>query len=143
MQATSRKPRRRKSYEDRTKSNTRAAITLAKATFAKPESIEDEDGNVMRVWQKNELQTYTNDMIATALSNRVAVEYNEMLGVIPPTAVKYCVTKGWLVTNPGKTLYRVTLKGAVELNLPMRFRGGSNHGRRIPFVLPERPATKA
>ena len=138
-----RKPRRRKSCEDRTRSNTRAAIILAKATFSKPARIEDDNGNVMRVWQPSELQAYTNAMIASALANRVAVEHNEMLGAIPPTAIKYSVTKGWLLANPARTLYRVTLKGAVELDLPMRFKGGANHGRRIPFALPEKPTDRA
>ena len=57
-----------------------------------------------------------------------------MLGTIPPAAIKYMVTKGWIVANDAKSLYRITLKGAIELDLPLRFKGGSHHGKRIPFV---------
>ena len=35
----------------------------------------------------------------------------EMLGTVPPTAIKYCVTKGWLVPNASASLYTITLKG--------------------------------
>jgi len=79
--------------------------------------------------------------IASCLVNRVAVEPNEMLGTVPPSAIKYAVTKGWLLPNDDKTLYRVTLKGAIELDLPLRFKGKFN-GRRIPFVV-TRPTAKA
>ena len=57
-----------------------------------------------------------------------------MLGTVPPSAIKYAVTKGWLVPNACKSLYRVTLKGAIELDLPLRFKGGDHHGRKIPFL---------
>lgn len=132
--------RARKSYADRTGMNKRASVILAKAIFTKPEVIEDDNGNVMRVWKSSEMSSYSNADIASTLLNRVAVEANEMLGTVPPSAIKYAVTKGWLVTGPSKTLYRVTLKGAIELNLPMRFKGGDNHGRRIPFLVPAKPA---
>jgi hypothetical protein len=55
-----------------------------------------------------------------------------MLGTVPPSAIKYCVTKGWLI--PAGTLYRVTLKGAIDLDLPFRFTGGQHKGRKIPFA---------
>jgi hypothetical protein len=131
---TTKKRRARKSYEDRTGLSSRAAKILIAATFTKPETTEDADGNVMRVWKQSELQTFKNVDIAAALANRVAVEHNEMLGTIPPTAIKYAVTKGWLLPNVSRSLYRVTLKGAIDLNLPMHFRG-LNGGRKIPFVL--------
>ena len=57
-----------------------------------------------------------------------------MLGTVPPSAIKYCVTKGWLVPNESKTLYSVTLRGAVDLDLPLRFKGGAFHGRKIRFA---------
>jgi hypothetical protein len=52
-------------------------------------------------------------------------------GTVPPSAIKYCVSKGWLLTNESKTLYRVTLKAAIELNPPLHFKG-INGGRKIP-----------
>jgi hypothetical protein len=55
--------------------------------------------------------------------------------VIPPSAIKYCVTKGYLIPNDNRTLYRVTAKAALELVLPRTFKGGALHGRRIPFAV--------
>ena len=119
--------------------NSRASISLAAAVVLKPETIEDADGYTVRVWKSSEMSSYSNSDIASCLANRVAVEPGEMLGTVPPSAIKYAVTKGWLMPNDGKTLYRVTLKGAIELDLPLRFKGGEHHGRRIPF-LATRPA---
>jgi hypothetical protein len=59
---------------------------------------------------------------------------NELLVCIPPSGVKYAVTKGWLIANPSNTLFRVTAQGAIDLKLPRTFRGGATHGRRIPFA---------
>jgi len=126
-------PRARKSYEDRTGMAKRANIILVKAIHTKPETIEDDEGNVMRVWKSSEMSSYSNADIASCLVNRVAVEANEMLGTVPPSAIKYCVTKGWLIPNARKTLYLITLKGAIDLDLPMKFRGKFN-GRKIPFA---------
>jgi hypothetical protein len=134
VKTVTRKRRARKSYEDRTGLSTRAAKLLISATFTKPETTEDENGNVMRVWKSSEMSSYSNADIASCLINKVAVEPNEMLGTVPPSAIKYAVTKGWLLPNESKTLYRVTLKGAIDLNLPMSFKG-VNGGRKIPFVL--------
>jgi hypothetical protein len=131
---TRKKSRARKSYEDRTGLSTRAAKTLIAAHFTKPETKEDDNGNVIRVWKSSEMSSYSNADIASCLVNKVAVEPNEMLGTVPPSAIKYAVTKGWLLPNASQTLYRVTLKGAIELNLPMHFKG-VNGGRKIPFVL--------
>jgi hypothetical protein len=125
--------RARKSYEDRTGLNTRAAVHLAKGHFEKIQYTEDEDGNRIRLWKSSEMSSYSNSDIASCLINRVAVEPNEMLGTVPPSAIKYCVTKGWLVPNSDKTLYRVTLKGAIDLDLPLYFKGKFN-GRKIPFA---------
>jgi hypothetical protein len=127
------KPRARKSYADRTGMSSRASITLAAAIVEKPKTFEDEDGNVIRVWKSSEMSSYSNADIASCLVNRVAVEANEMLGTVPPSAIKYCVTKGWLAHNEKKTLYRITLKGAIELDLPLYFKGKFN-GRKIPFA---------
>lgn len=130
-------PRRshpRRSYEARTGMNTRAAIVLAKALTEKPETIEDDDGNVIRLWKSSESSSYTNANLRDCLRNRVAIEANEMLGTVPPSAIKYCVTKGYLLPNAGKTLFFITLKAAIELDLPLRFKGGEHHGRKIHFA---------
>ena len=126
--------RTHKSYEARTGMDKRASTILVSAIFVKIEFSEDEDGNKIRAWKSSEMSSYSNIDIASCLINRVAIEPNEMLGTVPPSAIKYAVTKGWLVPNDGKTLYRVTLKGAIELDLPLRFKGGEHHGRRIPFL---------
>jgi hypothetical protein len=141
MFACDTKLRARKSYADRTGMSSRASITLAAAVVTKPETFDDDDGNTILVWKSSEMSSYSNADIASCLVNRVAVEPNEMLGTVPPSAIKYAVTKGWLLPNDDKTLYRVTLKGAIELDLPLRFKGRFN-GRRIPFVVTW-PAAKA
>jgi hypothetical protein len=61
----------------------------------------------MRVWKSSEMSSYTNADVTSCLADRVAVEPAEMLGTVPPSAVKYAVTKGWLLPNASKTLYRV------------------------------------
>jgi len=131
--ACDRKPRARKSYADRTGMNSRASTTLAAAVVQKLESYEDADGNTIRVWKSSEMSSYSNADIASTLVNRVAVEPGEMLGTVPPSAIKYCVTKGWLIPNADKSLYRITLRAAIDLNLPLRFKGKLN-GRKIPFA---------
>jgi len=125
----------RKSHAAKTGMDTRAAKTLAGAMFGKgPAFHEDEDGNMIREWKSSESSSYSNDDLRQAISNRVAVEHNEMLGTIPPSAVKYLVTKGWLKPHGTAGLYFVTAKAARELDLPVRFKGGENHGRRIKFA---------
>ena len=120
-------------YARRTGMNTRAAVILAKAVVMKPETIEDPDGNIIRVWKSSESSSYSNADLVSCLRNRVAVEAAEMLGTVPPSAIKYCVTKGWLLPNASGTLFQVTKKAARELDLPVRFKGVFN-GRRIPFA---------
>ena len=111
--------------------NTRTCKILIAAHQVKIEFVEDEDGNNIRVWKQSESSFYTNADLKACLSNRVAVEANEILGTVPPSAIEYCVTKGWLI--PHGSLYRVNLKAALELDLPMRFCGRFN-GRKIPFA---------
>jgi hypothetical protein len=97
------KRRARKSYEDRTGLSTRAAKILIAAIHTKPATVEDDAGNVIRVWKSSEMSSYSNADIASCLKNRVAVEPNEMLGTVPPSAIKYAVTKeGWLLPNESK-----------------------------------------
>ena len=129
-------------YAARTGMDKRSAKILVAAHIVKPETFEDDQGNVVRVWKSAEMSSYSNADIASTLRNRVAVEPNEMLGTVPPSAIKYCVTKGWLVPNASKTLYSVTLRGAVDLDLPLRFKGGAFHGRKIPFAATPKTPTK-
>lgn len=132
----------RDSYASRTGMDKRSARILVAAHIVKPETFQDDDGNVVRVWKSAEMSSYSNADIASTLRNRVAVEPNEMLGTVPPSAIKYCVTKGWLVPNPSKTLYSVTLRGALDLDLPLRFKGGAFHGRKIKFTATPTSPTK-
>lgn len=122
-------------YAARTGMNSRASVILAKATFAKPETIETVDGDVIRVWKSSESSSYSNRDIASVLRYRQAVTADDMLGSVPPSAIKYCVTKRWLAPNAGGTLFFITLKAAIELDLPMNFaKGSANNGRRIRFA---------
>jgi len=132
----------RDAYAARTGMDKRSAKILVAAHIVKPETYQDEDGNVIRVWKSSEMSSYSNADIASTLRNRVAVEPNEMLGTVPPSAIKYCVTKGWLVPNASRTLYSVTQRGAIDLNLPLRFKGGAFHGRKIPFAATPSAPTK-
>ncbi|WP_428489102.1 hypothetical protein [Rhodopila sp.] len=126
----------RKSYSARTGMDARSSKILANAMFgAKPEFYEDDNGHVVRRWKASEHSSYTNEDLAVALSNRVAVEPGELLDRCPPSCIKYCVTKGFLVpVGTSGQLYFVTHRAAIELGLPNRFKGGANHGRRIPFA---------
>ena len=132
ISATTRKPRSRKSYAARTGMDARSAKVLVKAMFGeKPEFFEDADGNRIRKWKPSESSSYSNADLRDCLCNRVAVEPGDMLGTVPPSAIKYCVTKGWLI--PHGAMFLVTRKAAFELNLPLRFKGIHN-GRKIPFA---------
>ncbi|HEY5411309.1 MAG TPA: hypothetical protein VIJ94_11350 [Caulobacteraceae bacterium] len=107
---------RRRSYLDRTHANTRGAKLLAAAFVARPVFVNDEDGNPVRQWRADEMQTYTVAEITQALRGRRAHESFELLEFIPPSAIKYCVSRGWLVDQAG--LYFVTEKAAADLHLP-------------------------
>ncbi len=121
--------RKRASYEKRAGIHTRAARALAAAVSQPAPFIEDEDGWRVRQWKTEEMSSYTHADIAKALTGAVAVEHNQLLEQIPPSAIKYAVTKGWLVKDAIATFYRVTLRGANELALPSQV-----HGRRIRFL---------
>jgi len=121
--------RKRSSYAVRSGMTGRAAKVLASAVNEKPEFYEDEDGNRIRVWKSSEMSSYSNADIADCLRNRVAVEAAEMLGTVPPSAIKYAVTKGWLVKDMLGDFFRVTRKASFELKLPLSFQG-----RKIPFA---------
>jgi hypothetical protein len=83
----SKKNRARKSYEDRTGLSTRAVKILIAAIHTKPATVENAEGNVMRVWKSSEMSSYTNVDVTSCLADRVAVEPAEMLGTVPPSAV--------------------------------------------------------
>jgi len=126
---TTRKSQYRKAYAARTGMLGRSARILAKAIVEQPKFYEDEDGNRCRVWKPEESSSYSNADIALCLRNRVAVEPGEFLATVPPSAIKYAVTKGWIVKDALGGFYRVTKKAAFELKLPLAF-----EGRKIPFA---------
>lgn len=117
---------KRFSYEQRTSACTRAAKIAARAVVEEIQFVEDADGHLIRQWKASELQTYTSADIVQAIRGRHVVETEDMLEYIPPSAIKYAVTKGWLF--PDGPFYRVTRKAAAELDLPR-----SVGGRKICF----------
>jgi hypothetical protein len=120
---------RKRSYVDRTGMTTRSARVLAKAINERPAFIEDADEHLIRQWKPEELQRYSNDDIKSALRFRHVAEAEELTETIPPTAVKYGVTKGWLRQDERGGWYHVTRKAAAELDLPRQHRG-----RKIRFA---------
>ena len=117
---------KRFSYERRSRQNTRGAAIMFRAFNDKPEFVEDADGHMIRQWKKHELRTYTTGDIQIALRGANALDEEDMLEHIPPSAIKYCVTKGWLFRDG--PFYRVTRKAAAALALPH-----SVGGRKIHF----------
>jgi hypothetical protein len=125
----------RKSHAAKSGMDTRAAKTLVGALFGKGvEFFEDEDGNLIREWTREESYHWTFEDLRSVLRNRVAVEPGEIIGSVPPSAVKYCTGKGWFKKHPTAELYFITARCARELDLPVKFKGGQHHGRKIPFV---------
>lgn len=116
-------------YEARTGMHSKAAKICAKAQVEKVVFIEDNDGHQIRQWKPEELQRYSNDDIKLALRLSRAVEPEDMLQFVPPSAIKYCETKGWIVKQPGG-FFLVTRKAAAELELPRKMRDG----RKILFL---------
>ena len=112
-------------YEVRSGSASRAGGIAFKAFNEVPEFVEDADGHLIRQWKPSELQTYTTDDIVQAVRGRHAVEAEDMLEYIPPSAIKYAVTKGWLFQDG--PFYRVTRKAAAELDLPRSVGGRKLH----------------
>jgi hypothetical protein len=123
---------RKKTYAQKTGQNSLGASLLAAAMFQKIETTEDENGNVIRLWKSYEGNQFTNGQLREVLSNRVAVETNEFLGIVPPAAIKYCVNKRFIIPA-GADLYLVTDIAAFELKLPRKFTGRFK-GRTIPFA---------
>lgn len=109
---------RRKSYDQRTGRSSRSAAVLAKAFLERPEMVLNAQGDLERVWQQHELQSYTHADIVQALRGRRAHERYELLEFIPPSAIKYACTKRWLVEQGG--LFLVTDRAAVDLGLPRK-----------------------
>ena len=121
--------RLRARYEHKSGMTSRAGRIAAKAVVEKPVFIEDDDGHLIRQWKPEELQRYSNDDIVKALRLRAAVEPEDMLEFVPPSAIKYCETKGWIEKRPGG-FFMVTRKAAAELELPRKTRDG----RQIRFL---------
>jgi hypothetical protein len=121
--------RRRSTWEQRTAVGSRAARILAKAATEKPVFIEDDDGHRMRQWKPEDLQRFTNDDIRRALRLNRTVEPESMLEFIPPSAIRYCQTKGWIVKDPKGAFFWVTRRAAAELDLPRQ-----HQGRKIQFL---------
>ena len=124
----------RKTFAQRTGQHTRAATILVSAIYgAGPSFQEDEDGHLIRDWQPSDLLRWTYGELRSVLANRVLVTDSEMLGTVPPSAIKWSVNKGWLVPHGSNGAYFVTARAALDLDLPARFQG--IHGnRRIPFA---------
>jgi hypothetical protein len=120
---------KRAAYDIRTGRCERAAKIVAKAVVEKPVFVEDADGHLIRQWKPEELQRYTTEEIATALRRRQVVEAEEMLQFVPPSAIKYCETKGWIYKASGG-FFHVTRKAAAELELPRTLADG----RKIRFL---------
>jgi len=121
---------RRTTWAQRTGHNTKSASLLFRAHNDAPQFIEDADGHRSRVWQAHELQSYAKNDIVTAVRFQRAVEREDLLEHIPPSAVKWAVTKGWLFeSTTTKGVFWVTRKAAAELDLPR-----THQGRKIQFL---------
>ena len=115
--------RKRRSYESRSGLASPHAGILAKAFLERPVYIEDADGYMVRQWKPEELQRFKNSDIAQALRGRRAVEWNEMLEHIPPSGIKYAITKHWIIKAQPGDFYIVTDLGAIDLKLPLKANG--------------------
>lgn len=108
---------RRKSYEDRTGLSSRAARITLKAVNA--EFIYTEDGVLQRVWKPEEMQSYKNEDIRKWLLGNRVVEADTALQYVPPSAVKYAITKGWIRKDlQGRPFFWITKAAAIDLGLP-------------------------
>jgi len=119
---------RRKTWAQKTRSHTAAARTLAKAFNERP-IFEERDGETWRVWPKN-FQSYGADDVAQAIKRQRAIEESELSHELAPTAVKWAITKGWLVR--AGTLLMVTTKARDELKLPLRNDQGAIKFAKVP-----------
>jgi hypothetical protein len=120
--------KKRSSWEQRSGTSSRAASILYRGFNEAVEFVEDEDGNAVRQWPAN-MQSYTNEDMKRALSRRRAVERHELLEHVPPTAIGYMQTKGWIQRDPRGGFFYVTRKAWLDLGLPSHDRGG----RKIRF----------
>lgn len=112
--------RKRSDYATRTGQNTRSAAINAAAANEKPVFIEDCHGNLIRKWSAEDQKSYRSADYACALRRTRAVELHDLLAVIPLSAVKYALGKGWIVRdqNPLAQWFWVTKDAKAELNLP-------------------------
>lgn len=118
--------KRRKTWAQRTGQGTRAAKIVAKAMNEKPEFYENAEGFTVRRWKKEDLQRFTNEDVAAWLRHNRAVDSDEAEYWVPPTAVKYAITKGWVRPSASSPkILLVTRKGALDLKLPPVKIGGA------------------
>ena len=123
----------RKTYAQKTGQNARGTHLIVDALFGQgPKFHQDEDGNLIREWQKTDLLKWTYPQLCSTFSNRVAVTEADMLGTVPPSAIKWSLNKGWLVRR-GSLMF-ITMKAAIDLDLSLRFTAGPAKGRKIPFA---------
>jgi hypothetical protein len=121
--------KKRRSYAARSGMDLLAAKIAAKAMIEQPVFVEDADGHRIRQWKPEELQRYSNDEIKEALRLKRVVEPEDMLEFVPPSAIKYCVTKGWIVKAERGGYFHITRKAAADLELPRK-----HQGRTIQFM---------
>jgi hypothetical protein len=127
---------KRDDYATRSGSKNRAAAILFKAANTKPTTHETEDGYLVREWTKSETKSYCSPKrIAEGLAHQLAWDVEELLEVIPLSAIKTAYYKGWIVKAPSAPYLLVTRQGAAELDLPRKDR----QGRLIRFYVPTEP----
>ena len=113
---------RRKTYDQRTRADTKGAKLLAKAFNEKPLIVEDKKtGEVTRLWRPEEARICTNKELTDALRNVRAIEEADLGLLIPPSGIKDAVSRKWLVR--AGTMLWVTEKCAEALKLPRKANG--------------------
>ncbi|HET6233671.1 MAG TPA: hypothetical protein VFE41_01695 [Acetobacteraceae bacterium] len=114
--------RRRSTYEQRTRQLTRGAKVLCQAVNDGPVFIEDQDGNRVRQWTREEVRNWRQFDVAPALTRTRIVEIAQLLGDIPLSAIKNAIYNGWcwIVKDQKAPFYWVTKKAQRDLNLPAK-----------------------
>lgn len=116
--------RRRLTYEQRTGQLSRAAKVLCQSVNDGPVFVEDEDGNRVRQWTREEVRNWRQFDVAPALTRVRIVEIAQLLGEIPLSAIKNAMFNGWIVKDPQAPFYWVTKKAQRDLGLPAKDRMG-------------------
>ena len=118
------KVRRRTTYAQRTRQLSRGAKVLCQAVNDGPVFIEDQDGNRIRQWTREEVRHWRQFDVAPALTRTRIVEIAQLFGDIPLSAIKNAIYNGWIVKDPQAPFYWVTKKAQRDLNLPAKDRMG-------------------